>query len=218
MSGSCRPSTRYKIAAAGRGLASVELDRDHVLRNVPLVVLIGDIPVATFTLELLRVATNSTINAVQSSEGIVDVQLGSRAVAKAQANGEMRIRFGQRKDGLLISAADVLAGRVDSARLKGKMVIVGVTALGLASQITTPPGVHMSGGEIYVQLIEQFLDNTSLYRTDHSRYWETLAFVVISFALAIVARYFSMAIAFVVLLACIAARAFWGFSCFREAS
>jgi adenylate cyclase len=136
-------------AAAGRGLASVELGSDNVLRNVPLIVLIGDIPVATFTLELLRVATNSTINAVQSSEGIVDVQLGSRAVAKAQANGEMRIRFGHRMEGLFISAADVLAGRVDRARLNGKMVVVGVTALGLAGQITTPLGVQMPGGEIY---------------------------------------------------------------------
>lgn len=191
-------------AAAGRGLASVELGSDNVLRNVPLIALIGDIPVATFTLELLRVATNSTINAVQSSEGIVDVQLGSRAVAKAQANGEMRIRFGHRMEGLFISAADVLAGRVDRARLNGKLVVVGVTALGLAGQVTTPLGVQMSGSEIYVQLIEQLLDNTPLYRTEHSRYWETLAFVAIGFALAIVARYFSMVIAFVVLLACTA--------------
>jgi adenylate cyclase len=187
-------------SAAGRGLASVEPTKDNVLRTVPLVALIGDVPIATFTLELLRVATGLPISAAQSSDALVDVRLGSRPIAKAQANGEMWMYFGRPRSGTYLSAADVLADRVDGSALKRKVTIIAVSAVGLSPWYATPLGEQVTGGEIYAQLVEQFLNETSLYRTAHAHYWETLAFVIVGFALAIAARYFSMPVALVVLL------------------
>lgn len=189
-------------AAAGRGFISWTVAKDNVVRTIPLVAVIGNIPVAILGLELLRVASKSQINVVQSGGDLVDVRLGSQAIAKAQANGEMWIRFGHRTAMTYVSAADVLAGRVDDARLKRRLVIVSVTALGLTNYVSTPLGESVPGGEIHAQLIEQLYDQTPLYRTGYSPYLETLAFVAVGLALAFVARYFSMAVTLAVLLAC----------------
>jgi serine phosphatase RsbU (regulator of sigma subunit) len=63
-----------------------------------------------------------------------------------------------------VSAADVLAGAFDPALFERKLVLVGVTALGLADRRPIPGGGTMDGVEIQAELIESIFDGTLLER------------------------------------------------------
>ena len=58
----------------------------------------------------------------------------------------------------------MLDGRADPALLRGKMVLIGVTAVGLGETFDTPVRQRMSGNEIHSQLLENFLQGKPLRR------------------------------------------------------
>ena len=58
-----------------------------------------------------------------------------------------------------ISLADVLADRVDAARLKGKIALIGTTAPGLLDLRATPVDNVYPGVEVHANLIAGMLDN-----------------------------------------------------------
>jgi serine phosphatase RsbU (regulator of sigma subunit) len=63
-----------------------------------------------------------------------------------------------------VSAADVLAGAVESDRLARRLVLLGVTAIGLGDHHVTPVDPRMPGVEIHAQLLEGIFDNALLSR------------------------------------------------------
>jgi len=56
--------------------------------------------------------------------------------------------------GRFVSAADLLGDKADPAQLEGKLVLVGVTGLGLIDYQSTPLGGRMPGIEIHAQVLE----------------------------------------------------------------
>ena len=64
----------------------------------------------------------------------------------------------------IVSAQDVITGRVAPDRFESKLVLIGVTGQGLLEYQNTPLGVRMPGVEIHAQLLENLFDNTLLRR------------------------------------------------------
>ena len=63
-----RNLTEFELAAAGRGLFTVEPERDGVMRRVPTILSIEGRIVPALSIELLRVATGATSLVVKSDE------------------------------------------------------------------------------------------------------------------------------------------------------
>jgi serine phosphatase RsbU (regulator of sigma subunit) len=150
-------------AAAGRGLLNVEPERG-VVRRVPLVAAVAGTLVPALGIEMLRVAAREpAFSMLVGRSGVETLGIGD-LVLRSASDGSVWLRYAPADPARLVSAADVLAGRVDARSFEGKLVLVGVTALGLADFQATPLGERMSGVEIHSQLLEGIIDGKLLIR------------------------------------------------------
>ena len=83
-----------------------------------------------------------------------------------------------------ISAADVLANRVDRGALKGKIVLLGTTAPGLLDLRVTPVGETYPGVETHANVISGLLDGKVFVKPDYAIGFEVVVLVLSGLALA----------------------------------
>jgi adenylate cyclase len=171
-------------AAAGRGLLDVGLE-GRAVRRVPLVARVGGVIVPTLALEMFRVAAGRpAVTVVAGPRGVLSVGIDDLSV-RTQADGSVWLRYTRETGSRSVSAADVLAGAVERDRLEGRLVLVGVTALGLAERSPIPGGGRRGGVEIHAELIESIFDGALLVRPEWAS-WAEAAFLVLGGALFLV--------------------------------
>src|SRR4030095_181817 len=78
-----------------------------------------------------------------------------------------------------ISAVDVLDNNFDPQQIAQKLVLIGVTGVGMVEDKNTPPRVPMPGVEIHAQLLENLFDQTLLRRPAWASSAEALAFLLL---------------------------------------
>ena len=150
-------------AASGQALMNAELERG-IVRRVALVNTIGAVVVPTLSLELLRVATRAApIEVHTDRRGVTAVQVGDLRVP-TQPSGEVWLHYSAFRPDRYVSAADVLANRIDAGAMKDKVVIVALTGVVGVDSKTTPRGEDVPGAEVHAQLIESFFDGRFLER------------------------------------------------------
>jgi len=165
-------------AAAGRGLISVE-PTGGVIRRVPLVASIDGTLVPALAIEVLRIALHApSLRLLVSGPSVRGIAIGEFFVP-AEDDGTVRIYFSPRHAGRFVSAVDVLDGRVDPTRLQQKLVLIGVTGLGLVEYQNTPIGERMPGSEIHAQLLENLYDQTLLRRPAWAPALEAIALLAL---------------------------------------
>ena len=161
--GKLRSVEEIDRAAAGRGLLNVDPERG-VVRRVPLVASLDGTLVPALGVEMLRVAAGQPGFSMRVGRtGVEALGIGD-LVLRSASDGSVWLRYAPSDPARLVSAADVLAGRVDPRIFEGKLVLVGATALGLASFQATPLGESLSGVEIHAQLLEGIIDDKLLAR------------------------------------------------------
>ena len=147
----------------GHGLVSVDPERG-VVRRMPLVATVGEALVPAFGIEILRVAAGGPIVTVRTgASGVQAVEVGD-LVVPTEPDGSVRVHFARSEPERFVSAADVMAGKVDRERLERKLVLIGVTAIGLSDYQATPVADRMPGVEIHAQLLENIYDHELLAR------------------------------------------------------
>ncbi len=149
-------------AAAGRGLISVDTE-SSVIRRALAAARVGDVIVPALSIEMLRVASGAPLALVGRGRDQLEVRLGDISIP-AHADGRFWIRYGVHDPARFISAADVLAGGVATQVLEHKLVLIGVTGLGLLDYQTTALGERIPGVEIHAQILEQIFDGNFLRR------------------------------------------------------
>ncbi len=165
-------------AAKGHGLISVE-PAGGVIRSIPLVGNIHGTLVPALSIEMLRVAKNvSQLRLLASGTTARGIEIGDYRVPVA-ADGTVRIYYAPSSMARVVSAVDVIEGRVDADHLEGKLVLIGVSVLGLKELQNTPLKELMPGVEIHAQLLENLYDGTLLSRPVWGRWVESMAFVVL---------------------------------------
>ncbi|MGE5269928.1 MAG: CHASE2 domain-containing protein [Thiohalocapsa sp.] len=200
-SGSVGALPEFQKAAVGNGFVNQISDWDNVVRRVPLVLRFGKTPEPSLAAEAMRVALgakgyvgryagaqqeksfgeNTGLNAIE----IRVPQAHARIEVPTDAAGEVTLHYARRDPRRYVSAADVIAGRFDKARVADHVVLVGASAAGLNDLKATPISPDMPGVEIHAQLIEQVLDQDFLFRPDWAPGAEIL-FTVIAGILVIV--------------------------------
>ena len=85
-----------------------------------------------------------------------------------------------------ISAADLLARRIDPGALKGKIVLLGTTAPGLLDLRVTPVGETYPGVETHANVISGFLDGNVFVKPDYAIGYEVVILILSGLTLAFV--------------------------------
>ena len=172
-------------AASGRGVVSV-LPTDGIVRRFPLLFDIDGTLAPALAIELLRVAQHAKAIQLKSHGASVHEIAVGEWRAKVESDGRVRPYFSHVDPRRFVSAVDVLDGKVDDERFRRKVVLIGVTGLGLVDFQNTPLREPMTGTEVQAQVIENLLDGTLLVRPTWAR-WPEMAVVLVFGALLIFA-------------------------------
>jgi adenylate cyclase len=168
-------------AAAGRGLISAD-SSDRVIRRVPLMARIGKIIVPALSLEMLRVATGVPALRIEDRGGErVALSLGDLSIP-VQSDGALQVYFGRHDPERFVSAEDVLSGAAAAALLRDKLVLVGVSGLGLLDFQATSLGERIPGVEVHAQILEQIFDGVYLRRPGAAAWIEAALLAAIGVA------------------------------------
>lgn len=164
-----------QAAASGQALLSVDM-QEGVVRRVPLVMAVNGQLVPGLAMEMLRVATGSSaIQVTLDTHGVSRVSVADLMVP-TQSSGDIWLHFAKAGAGSAryVSAARVLAGKVDPELLAGKLVLIGLTGQGLSDQRMTALGEMVPGVDIQAQSIEALFDGRLLLRPWWMKWLETL--------------------------------------------
>ena len=168
------------LQEAARGLGALNWfpEHDQVVRQVPMLVMLGGSLVPSLVAESIRLAEGVTTIAVRSSTasaetpfvketGITSVRIGKYSVP-TDRTGQMWLAFTAHDAGRYRSVLDVLEGRVPREDIAGRIILVGASAPGLFDLRATPLDAVIAGMEIHAQAIEQIMGEGMLQRPDLS--------------------------------------------------
>jgi PAS domain S-box-containing protein len=166
-------------AAAAAGFLNAAPDRDGRLRRLPLIIQAGSQYYPS--LALAAWMTSSRVSHVQLHEnarGAEWLRLDDRLIP-LEERSFLRLRFrGGRSTFPYISAADLVAGRLPKDALKGKIVVVGASAAGLESTLSTPTDSLFPALEVHATALDNLVQGDALRRPADGLLWElSLAFL-----------------------------------------
>jgi adenylate cyclase len=174
-------------AAAGRGLFSISPERDGIVRRVPVVMEAQETLVPALTMEMLRVVSRAGAILIRADDaGVRSVAVPGLEVP-TDGNGQFWVHFNRHDPARYVSAADVLQGRTSTDRFRGRLVLVGTSAVGLLDIKTTPVEPAMPGVEVHAQILENVLTKSLLARPNYAIGAELVAAVVFGLAIIIAA-------------------------------
>ena len=172
-------------AAAGHALLSAELESGRA-RRVPLVSRVGDALAPSMAIELMRVAARRpAFDVLVGPRGVEAVGVED-VVVPTQPDGSVWVHFSLHDRSRFVSAADVLAGKVDAAVLREQLVIVGVTGLAITDYVTTPLDQRIPGVEVHANVLENIFEGRVLRRPFWAPWAEALALLAAGAILIVV--------------------------------
>lgn len=154
---------RFNAVARALGVVTVIEDEDHTVRELIFARRVGEAVYMPIEVPLLAL-----------HQGVGPAETAYLADARRVQVGPLRVPLTQ-WDGLLlnfrgpagsypqVSAADVVAGRVDPALLRGKIALIGVTYYG-HDTTRTPFGGGVPGVELHATAIDTILAGDALVR------------------------------------------------------
>ncbi len=177
--GVVRSLPELEAAAAGQGL--INNTPEGVVRRVSLLGRLGDQLLPNLEIEMLRIAGGSpVVRATLDARGVTAIEVAGVSIP-TDPDGSVWLRYAHLDPATHVSAADVLAGTLEPLLLKDKLVLVGITGLGLVDQPAIPMGYRVAGVEIRAQLLENIFDNTWLRRPDGMVWVEVALFALLAF-------------------------------------
>ena len=185
--GLLRNTAVLEKAAAGRGLLTINPERDGIIRRVPMIMQAQGITMPSLSFEMLRVVTGTdTIFIKADHAGMTSIGVKGFQIP-TDRNGQLWVHFAHYDPTLYVSAADVLDGTVKPEMIENKLVLIGTSAVGLNDIKTTPVSAAMPGVEIHAQVLEAALTKSLLAQPPHGPLLEfgaalVLGLLVIAFA------------------------------------
>lgn len=160
----------FEAAAWGNGSIGAPAGRDEVLRRLPAVALLGDALIPSLAVEALRVAQGAgtvTLRAPPDGPGLDAVRVGD-AILPVAPDGQFWLRFTSDVPARQVPAWQLLdpagPGADPAAALRGRIVLIGVTATGFGDSVLTPLRDRIAGVTAHAEALEQILLGGSLTR------------------------------------------------------
>lgn len=153
-------------ASQGAGFFNVVPSRDGVIRNAYLVIRYKDDLYPSLALKTLSAYLKNAPIVVQAKNyGIDHINLGSLNIPTDELGSLVLNYRGPRGTIPTYSAQDVLTGKIAVGALKGKMVLIGVTATGVYDAYPTPFNPVFPGLEIRGNVAENIIMGDSIHHT-----------------------------------------------------
>lgn len=163
----------------GHGLLNGDPDPDGVVRHVPLVASVAGQATPGFALELARIASGEDVlEPVASGDGLAGIRLG-KTWLPTLPDGRMRVPFRAASRRPPVSALDILYDLPPSARVKGKIAIVGLSGAGTADVISTPLVAKTYGAIVHADAVEAILGGKTLSRPGWAWLFEGLLTILL---------------------------------------
>ncbi len=154
--------------ATGHGIFSLVPEPDGIVRRVPTLFVYENELYPSLSVEMLRVALNRKSILVKANvAGITFLGVHKNLQLPTDSHGRVWPYFSKSDKSKYVSAKDVLNGTADPALIKGKMTIVGTSAVGLLDIRAVPTEPVIPGVEVHVQLIEAAMHKKWLSRPNY---------------------------------------------------
>ena len=149
---------------AALGFFNAGPDSDGIVREIPLVLRIGENIYPTLSVRVLMLGLNLRNLTMESGPyGLETVRLGKNYSIPVSPQGTLRIPYiGPRRTYPYYSAADVLAGRIAPEALQGRIAFVGTSLPGLADIRATPYDPACPGVEVHAAAIDVMLTGNTV--------------------------------------------------------
>ena len=174
-------------ASAGSGYFNFLPSRDGVIRNAYLVLRYKSDLYPSLALKTLANYLEDAAIIVQAEDyGIDHVSLGSMNIPTDELGGFVLNYRGPAGTIPTYSALDILKGKVPAEALNGKLVLLGVTAIGVYDAHTTPFGPSFPGLEIQGNVVENLIQGDSIHHTGIELLTDLFIIFIIVLLLAVV--------------------------------
>jgi len=168
-----------RIAAATpySGYFNMFPDEDGVIRWIPGVIAYGNSLYAHLSIKTIEAYLEAPLSLYVADYGATHFQVGDLAVPTDEM-GRIMINYrGGSNTFDHISVTDILNDRVDPARIRDKIIVVGVTAVGIYDLRVTPFENVYPGVEIHANLIDSILAGDFLHQPAWAAVFDIFAIV-----------------------------------------
>ncbi|MFD2207266.1 CHASE2 domain-containing protein [Kiloniella antarctica] len=206
---------RLEQAAKAQGISNIAQDPDGLIRRIPFVYNINGTLVPAFETEILRISLNNTPTEIISNNSKIKQINAGGLTFNTDQSGSAWIYFSNKPNTQTVSAESVLSGNVSKSFFTNKIVLVGVTAVGIADYTPSPTGQNLSSLSLHAQALDSMLTNTLLSHTHLSTSIELIFFLIIGIVLIWVANSYAaleLTVAFAILCWSIILVSWGGFS------
>lgn len=125
--------------ASGHGIFSLLPEPDGIVRRVPTLFMYDGNLYPSLSIEMMRVAfQRKTILVKANSAGVTYLGIHKQLVLPTDGRGRVWPYFSKSDKAKYVSARDILNGTADPSLIKGKLTIVGTSAVGLLDIRATP--------------------------------------------------------------------------------
>ena len=179
--------------AASAGHFNPAVDEDGITRRVPMLAKFRDGYYESLSLAMLRLILGSPpVKADVAEEGVSFGYAGLEALMV----GKYRIPVDERAAALIpyrgpqqsfeyYSLVDVMNGRVEMEKLRGKIALVGTSVPGLLDLRATPVDPAYPGVEIHANIVAGMLDENLKHKPPYGQGAEFAAMLLLGLALAV---------------------------------
>jgi serine phosphatase RsbU (regulator of sigma subunit)/CHASE2 domain-containing sensor protein len=164
-------------AAKGHGLINSGSSTE-VVRRAPLVARVGKAHFGSLAVATLREAIGGELTVRDIGQGLLAVEFGEVKTI-AQEDGTAWIRFGRHDADRFVTAVDAVRGKLRPDTFENKVVLIGITGLGLLDFKSTPLGEIVPGVEVHAQIVENLVAGVSLKRPRVMPRIEALVLIVL---------------------------------------
>ena len=157
-------------AAAGAGHLNLTFDRFGRARQLPLYLGHNGLFYPAFALETVRAAGVRAPDA-EGEAFLLNYPYGKNAAPASNDDASDPPGFALAEPFLTLSLDGVLRDPRRLAALRGRVVVVGVTASGLSSRYPTPEGARITSTQLHAIAIENLLTGSTLHRAPEIYLW-----------------------------------------------
>ncbi len=152
-------------AAAGSGFLNAAPDADGILRRVPLIAGLDGRVYPSLALSAVTAAAGEGQPALQvSNVNASTLTVGALTVPLDGKSNLLLAYRGRKRSFPYLSAADVLTGTGVGDALRGKIVLVGTTALGTREVVATPLDTQFVGVEVQATIVDNLMQRDFIHR------------------------------------------------------
>ena len=176
----------FEKEAAGHGIFSLVPETDNIVRRVPTIFMHDGKFYPSLAIEMLRIAFQRKSVLLKANQaGVTYLGIHKKLQIPTDSRGRAWPYYSKSDKAKYVSAREVLNGTADPKLIKGKLTIVGTSAVGLLDIRTIPTEPVIPGVEVHVQMIESALHKAWLARPNYFNAAE-LALVLVGGLLMII--------------------------------